>query len=124
LADAFVSKSFCHSSLLQYLWGCHILRTDEARDIQFVRIEPDNIGQEFEHPFELLLLEVIAQAPVAEHLEERRVAVVADFFDILGAQTGLAVDQARALRGAVRRADTAISGCMPEPVKQSSRVVL
>ncbi len=46
----------------------------------------------------MLLFEVIAQRPIAEHFEKGGVAVVADFVDILGAQTCLAVGDARAFR--------------------------
>jgi hypothetical protein len=46
----------------------------------------------------LLLFEVITEAPVAKHFEKCRVAVVADFIDVLRAQAGLAVRDAFAIR--------------------------
>ena len=55
--------------------------------------EPVFARQEFERPTDRFLLEIIAQRPIPQHLEKSKVAVVADFFDIIGAQTLLRVCQ-------------------------------
>jgi hypothetical protein len=69
--------------------------TDEAGDVDPLRVEADPVGQERPYLRQLLLLEVVAEAPVAEHLEEGRMPVVADLVDVLHAQAGLAVRDPR-----------------------------
>ena len=45
----------------------------------------------------LEFFKVIAQTPVTEHFKEGRVAIIANIFDILGTQTGLAISQSDAV---------------------------
>ena len=64
---------------------------------QAVRVEAQLIGQEFPRPVDRLALEIVAEAPVAEHFEQGLVARrPADLFEIVvlagHAQAGLAVD--------------------------------
>lgn len=47
------------------------------------------------HPLDLLLFEVVAHAPVAEHFKECRVAIVTDIVDILRAEAGLSLSTRR-----------------------------
>ena len=70
----------------------------EDCDVDSARIEADRFRQKFEHPGDLFGLEVIAQTPVAEHFEERRVPVVANFLNVLRPKTPLVVGDARAQR--------------------------
>ncbi len=74
------------------------LVTAEAGDVDPVRIQADLLGQEGPELVQLLVFEVVTQAPVAEHLEEGGVPVVADLFDVLHPQAGLAVGQPMAGR--------------------------
>ena len=74
------------------------LVADEAGDIDFVRIQADFFGEEGEEVFNLLLLEVIAERPVAKHLKHRGVAGVANVVNILETQGGLRVGEAGAFR--------------------------
>ena len=75
-----------------------LLVADEGGHIEILRVEADLFGQKFEEPRQLLLLEVITERPIAEHLEKSDVPVVPHFFDIFRAETFLAVDQAIAQR--------------------------
>ena len=61
-----------------------------------VRIQAELLGEELERPGRLFLFEVIAQRPVAHHLEKGEVCSVADRFDIDGAHAALHVAQALA----------------------------
>jgi hypothetical protein len=70
----------------------------EARDVEAGRVQPDLLGEEGPELRDLDVLEVVTEAPAAEHLEERRVPVVAHLLDVLDAQTGLAVGEAVACR--------------------------
>ena len=72
---------------------------------------PHTSGQQFPRPGDGLGLEVVAEAPVAQHLEERVVVgVVADVFQVVvlaaGADALLAVDGA-----GVRRASAGPGRC-------------
>ena len=75
----------------------------EAGEIELVLIdaEPFLAGQEFPAPFDRLVLEIIAEGPVAEHLEEGAVTGVADLVDIAGADAFLHVAEPAA-RGVLR----------------------
>ena len=61
-------------------------------------IESHLLGQKFPHPSDLLLLEIVPERPVPEHLEKCRVAIVADFFDISRPETFLRIHDAGAER--------------------------
>ena len=70
----------------------------EHRHVDPVRIKSDDLGQEMPEQRDLLGLEVVAQAPVAEHLEKGGVPVVADFLDVLRPKAGLRVGEPVAVR--------------------------
>ncbi len=72
------------------------LTANKTGSIQFFGIKANNVDQKFVDPRQLLFFEVVAKAPIAQHFEQGVVAVVADFFDVLGAQASLAVGDARA----------------------------
>ena len=57
-------------------------------------VQAENLGQEVIAPAGLFLFEIIAQGPVAHHLEEGEVGRVADAFDIHRADAALHVAQA------------------------------
>ena len=78
----------------------HLVVPGEHRDIQPLRVEPQPLfaGEEFPAPGDRLGFEVVAQGPVAQHLEEGQVGRVADQVDVVGAQTALPADQAPARR--------------------------
>ena len=59
---------------------------------------PSVAVRKLEEPGQLLGLEVRAEAPVSEHLEEGRMPGVADLVDVLGAKARLGVDEAVAGR--------------------------
>ncbi len=64
-----------------------------------LRVHPEALGRELPAPGDRLLLEVVAEAPVAEHLEEGEVAGgVADLLDVGGAEALLHVGEARRRR--------------------------
>lgn len=71
---------------------------DEAGDVDALGVEAHPLGEEGPELPDLDVLEVVAEAPAAEHLEEGHVPAVADLLDVLGAQAGLAVGEPRALR--------------------------
>ena len=75
-----------------------VLVAFKACEIQPVLVDakPLFIGQEFPGECDGLLLEIIAQRPVAEHFEKRAVRVVAHFVDVAGAHAFLHVRKARA----------------------------
>src|SRR3989344_9684459 len=60
----------------------------EYRHVELARIEP-RLEKAIEYVSKLVFLPVIAQGPVAEHLEECRVAVITDFLDIFRAKRPL-----------------------------------
>ena len=72
----------------------------EAGEIQPVLIDPEPlfIRQEFPGVSDGILLEVIAERPVAEHFEKRAVGAVAHFVDVAGAHAFLHINQAAACR--------------------------
>src|SRR5436190_809730 len=49
-------------------------------------------SQKFPKPGQLFFLEIITQAPVAEHFKEGRVAVIAYFIHVLGPETALTIN--------------------------------
>ena len=61
-----------------------------------VQAQPVLAGQEFPAPRDHLLLEVVAQGPVAQHLEEGQMAGIAHLVDVAGADALLHVRQPRA----------------------------
>ena len=65
--------------------------TDVARNVEFAQIKSDNIAVKFKHPLDLLLLEVVTHAPVAEHLKKGRMAIVTDVIDILRTEARLRI---------------------------------
>ena len=68
------------------------------REFILVKAEVLRAGQELPAPGDHFLLEIVAQRPVAQHLEERQVGRVADLVDIARADALLHVGQARAGR--------------------------
>ena len=68
-------------------------RQPVERDAQF-----GGRGQELEAHRDGLFLEVVAEGPVAQHLEEREVHGIADFVDVAGADAFLVVGEAFARR--------------------------
>ncbi len=65
------------------------------RDPELVAVELEDRREQLPRPLDGLLFEVVADAEVAEHLEHRQVAVVADFIDVRGAEDLLHGDHAR-----------------------------
>src|SRR5215207_6623414 len=64
----------------------------EHRRPYSLRVESEALDRELPAPRDRLLLEVVAEAPVAEHLEEGQVAArVADLFDVGGPEAALDV---------------------------------
>ena len=56
----------------------------EDGDVQLLGLEAEVLGKELEAPGDRLLLEVVVERPVAEHLEEGKVRRVADLVDVSG----------------------------------------
>ena len=65
------------------------------RDPELLAVELEDGGQQVPRPGDGLLLEVVAEAEVAEHLEHGEVAVIADFIDVRGAEDFLDGHHAR-----------------------------
>src|SRR5207253_4072267 len=64
-----------------------------------LRVHPEALGRELPTPGDRLRLEVVAEAPVAEHLEEGHVAGgLPDLGDVRGAEAFLHVGEARRRR--------------------------
>src|SRR6266496_1161662 len=63
--------------------------------VQLVGGEPEAVGEQLEGKLDGAVLEVVADRPAAEHLEERQVVPVADVGDVDGAHAGLDVAQVR-----------------------------
>ncbi len=85
-------------------------RAFEHRGIKPCRVEAEHIHKVFPRPVYGLALEIVAEAPVAEHLEHGVVVgVVADLFEVVvfaaHAQTLLAVGDPRRLGGLVAEED-------------------
>jgi hypothetical protein len=71
----------------------------EDGDPDPVRVHAETLGRELPAPGDRLLLEVVAEAPVAEHLEEGEVAGgVADLLDVGGAEALLHIGEPRRRR--------------------------
>ena len=70
----------------------------EDGHVEVLGLQPQLGGEELKAPGNGLLLEVIAQRPVAEHLEEGQVRAVAHRVDVAGAHALLHVGQAAAGR--------------------------
>jgi len=77
-----------------------VLVAFKAGKIQQVRVdaEPVLASQEFPGKRNRFLFKVVAQRPVAEHLEKRAVRRVAYFVDIASPDAFLHVNQTRSLR--------------------------
>ncbi len=76
-----------------------LLVAAEDGDPDPLRVHAEALGRELPAPGDRLLLEVVAEAPVAEHLEEGEVAGgVADLLDVGGAEALLHVGEARRRR--------------------------
>ena len=56
----------------------------EHREVELLRRQAEHLGGELEGPGAHLVLEVLAEAEVAHHLEERQVTRVADVVDVVG----------------------------------------
>ena len=65
----------------------------EDGDRELVPPDAEDVGEELVAPSDGLLLEVVAEGPVAQHLEEREVAGVADLVDVAGPDALLEVRQ-------------------------------
>ena len=65
----------------------------EDGDGELLPLDPEDLGEELVAPRDGLLLEVVAQGPVAQHLEERQVAGVPDLVDVPGPDAFLEVGQ-------------------------------
>ena len=86
---------------------------DGDRDHPRVEGEPLGRGEELPGVGDGLFLEVVAEGPVAEHLEAGEVALVADLVDVAGADALLVVGEPLAGRDAARRGDTGRGGACP-----------
>jgi hypothetical protein len=75
-----------------------LLIAAETGERQAPRIKADFFRQELPHPCDLLFLEIIAERPIAEHLEKSRVAIVTHLLDILRAEAFLRIRDAPAER--------------------------
>ena len=93
----FFVKPRPHSCRLGVFWNIVPLITDITGHVYPRHIDPDNLREEFPHPFNLLLFEVVAHAPVAKHLKKGRMTIIANILDILCAQACLAIDDALAI---------------------------
>ena len=77
------------------LIGRDALLALEDGDVELLGLEAEVLGEKLEGPGDGLLLEVVVERPVAEHLEEGEVGAVADFVDVAGADALLDVGEAR-----------------------------
>src|SRR3989344_4947949 len=78
-----------------------LLVAGEGRHVQFLRVQAEPlflVRQELIKPRQLLFLKIITKRPVAEHLEEGRVAVVPYLLDVFGAEAELRVREPVPLR--------------------------
>src|SRR5215213_2767385 len=73
-----------HPELFRFEVLGGILVALEDRDPEPLRRYPKVLRQELPGPVDGLLLEVVAEGEVPEHLEECQVALVADLLDVLG----------------------------------------
>ncbi|KKS53899.1 MAG: hypothetical protein UV20_C0044G0006 [Candidatus Magasanikbacteria bacterium GW2011_GWA2_42_32] len=97
--DDFCLNSPFGKKFAPYFSGFGVLRhtvlriADKRRYVQILRVETDFRREKFKEKRQLLLFEIIAERPVAEHFEKCRVTVVADFFDVFRTKTFLTVHQ-------------------------------
>ena len=66
-------------------------RANKTRYIQSLRIKTNFLSQKRPHPANLLLLKIVAQAPVSKHLKKRCMAIIANVVDVLRSQTRLRI---------------------------------
>ena len=99
--DALVGDADAAPDLDRLLVGAEaeLLVAAEDGDPDPLRVDAEALGRELPAPGDRLLLEVVAEAPVAEHLEEGEVAGgVADLLDVGRAEALLHVGEARRRR--------------------------
>ena len=96
---------------------------DEAGDVDPFGTQSHALGEEGPELPDLDVLEVVAETPAAEHLEEGRVSAVADLLDVLHAQAGLAVRQSGA-RGVILAEQVRQQGLHAAAGEQRRGVVL
>ena len=95
-----------------------LLVAAEHGDPDPLRVDPEAVHGELEAPGDRLLLEVVAEAPVAEHLEEGQVAAgVPHLFDVGRAKALLAGREPGAGRLSSPR-KYGLKGCMPAIVSR------
>src|SRR5215212_1109857 len=93
--DLVLGHANVHPQFLRFevLW--RVLVALEDRDPESLVRDSKLLGKELEGPLDRLLLEVVAEGEVAQHLEEGQVARIADLIDILGAETLLGAHRPR-----------------------------
>ncbi len=100
--------------------GRNLIAATEHGDVQAARVDAEVLGQQLERLGDRRLLEVVAKAPVAEHLEHGEVAVVADLIDVRGAHAALHV--AEPVPGGVRLTEQ-VRGDWMHPGRREQHVV-
>ena len=88
-----------------------------------VRIDLQDLGQELVAPSDGFGLEVVAQGPVAEHLEEGEVAGIPDLVDVAGPDALLEVGEPSA-SGVLLSEEIRYQGVHPCGCEKDSRIVL
>ena len=79
--------------------GISILIVQMDGDVETVRVQFEKLGDQLPAEVDRSLFKIIADAEVAQHLEEGQVFVVADFVDVGGAETLLAAGEPLGWRG-------------------------
>jgi len=86
------------SSRLQIMGRVRVALKDRHIDPVWIDVQPLRAGQKLERPWNRFRLEVIAERPVAQHLEKREMTVVAHLIDVPRADTLLCIRQTRSRR--------------------------
>ena len=85
-------------SSFRVLWNAIFIIANETSDIDFVWVKPDLLRQKLKEITNLFFFEIITERPVPKHLENGRVARVANIFDVLETKARLRIGQASSVR--------------------------
>ena len=91
--DVLLGNPLGHPVVGRLLVPGRILVTRKAGDLDLLGLEAKLLGQEKEGHVDGLLLEVVTEGPVPQHLEEGHVEGVADFVYVIGAEALLHIGE-------------------------------
>ena len=96
----------------------------EDGDVELLRLEAEMLRQKLKAPADRLLLEVVVQRPVAEHLEERQVRRVADLVNVARSDALLHIGETRPRRMLHRAHQVRHQRMHTRSRKEDGRIVL